>query len=266
MQVEDLTAGEFSIVGRHSAIRRAAWRQALRLFPADRSGSRPGSARVHAEPAVSSNRCQTRDLRRGFFVTGLLVTAGVWMLSMVLLVFIAHRISRPIQSLTGGLAQLAAGNLDVRLEADGVDEVADAMHAFNDTARQLKQSQERLVYFTRLASWQTLARKMAHEVKNSLTPIRLTMEELIARGRRRPLHRAGGADRRRRGADARAPRARLQPVRRRAARPVKAARRQRDWLRSALPCSAARIPRCSTICASTAVPPPSPTRTWSGAS
>ena len=56
------------------------------------------------------------------------------------------------------------------------------MHAFNDTVRQLKQSQERLVYFTRLASWQTLARKMAHEVKNSLTPIRLTMEELIARG------------------------------------------------------------------------------------
>ena len=37
------------------------------------------------------------------------------------------------------------------------------------------------MHITRLSSWQTLARKMAHEVKNSLTPIRLTMEELLAR-------------------------------------------------------------------------------------
>ena len=53
--------------------------------------------------------------------------------------------------------------------------------AFNDTAERLRQGQERLVHVTRLASWQTLARKMAHEVKNSLTPIRLTMEEILAR-------------------------------------------------------------------------------------
>ena len=45
----------------------------------------------------------------------------------------------------------------------------------------LRSGQERLVNVTRLASWQTLARKMAHEVKNSLTPIRLTMEEILAR-------------------------------------------------------------------------------------
>ena len=42
--------------------------------------------------------------------------------------------------------------------------------AFNDMAERLQRSTERLVYLTQLASWQTLARKMAHEVKNSLTP------------------------------------------------------------------------------------------------
>ena len=51
-------------------------------------------------------------------------------------------------------------------------------------ADQLQQARERLIHVTRLASWQALARKMAHEVKNSLTPIRLTMEEIISRGRR----------------------------------------------------------------------------------
>jgi nitrogen fixation/metabolism regulation signal transduction histidine kinase len=48
-------------------------------------------------------------------------------------------------------------------------------------AGRLEESTERLVTLTQLASWQTLARKMAHEVKNSLTPIRLTVEEMVAR-------------------------------------------------------------------------------------
>ncbi len=180
-QVEDLTPGEFAISG---DILRYAVRHGDQLWVYSRqTGVDLDQVRreyMHSRSLVES--LSTRDLRRGFFVTGLLVTAGVWIVSMVLLIFVAHRISRPIQSLTGGLAQLASGNLDVRLEAYGADEVADAMHAFNDTARQLNQTQERLIYFTRLASWQSLASKMAHEVKNSLTPIRLTMEELIARG------------------------------------------------------------------------------------
>ena len=57
---------------------------------------------------------------------------------------------------------------------------AAAMQAFNHMADQLQQARERLIQVTRVASWQALARKMAHEVKNSLTPIRLTMEEIIA--------------------------------------------------------------------------------------
>ena len=57
-------------------------------------------------------------------------------------------------------------------------------------ARQLQQNRDRLVYLTQLASWQVLARKMAHEVKNSLTPIRLTVEEMrgpAQRGRSQAL-------------------------------------------------------------------------------
>ncbi len=56
-----------------------------------------------------------------------------------------------------------------------------AVDAFNQMADQLQQSRERLVHLTRMASWQSLARKTAHEVKNSLTPIRLTVEEMQAR-------------------------------------------------------------------------------------
>jgi nitrogen fixation/metabolism regulation signal transduction histidine kinase len=84
--------------------------------------------------------------------------------------------------LTDGLRHLAEGKLDIRLDEHRDDEVGLAIRAFNETATQLRESRDRLVYLAQLASWQSLARKMAHEVKNSLTPIRLNMEEIIARG------------------------------------------------------------------------------------
>ncbi len=55
------------------------------------------------------------------------------------------------------------------------------MDAYNTMAGELQRSREKLLYVTRLESWQALARKTAHEVKNSLTPIRLMMEELAVR-------------------------------------------------------------------------------------
>jgi signal transduction histidine kinase len=61
------------------------------------------------------------------------------------------------------------------------DEVGRAVEAFNDMADQLEENRERLLHLARMASWQSLARKTAHELKNSLTPIRLTVEEMQAR-------------------------------------------------------------------------------------
>jgi two-component system nitrogen regulation sensor histidine kinase NtrY len=124
---------------------------------------------------------QSRDLLRGFTYTYVLLAASVWIASLVLLVYLAHRISGPIQQLTAGLSQLAAGDLAIRVEARRDDEIGRAMCAFNNMAERLQHSTDRLVYLTQLASWRTLARKMAHEVKNSLTPIRLTVEEMLAR-------------------------------------------------------------------------------------
>jgi len=122
-----------------------------------------------------------RDLRRGIKRTYVLLAAAIWLASLGMLVFLAHRISRPIQELTTGLGKLAGGDLGARVPARRDDEIGRAIGAFNNMAGRLQESTERLVYLRQLASWQTLARKMAHEVKNSLTPIRLTVEEMMAR-------------------------------------------------------------------------------------
>jgi two-component system nitrogen regulation sensor histidine kinase NtrY len=128
-----------------------------------------------------AGRVQESDFRRGFSRTLLAVAAVVWLMALGALVFLAARISRPVQQLTEGLGSVAAGDLSARVPPGGGDEIGAALEAFNHMAGQLQQARERLIHLTRLATWQALARKMAHEVKNSLTPIRLTMEEIVSR-------------------------------------------------------------------------------------
>jgi nitrogen fixation/metabolism regulation signal transduction histidine kinase len=130
---------------------------------------------AQARQLVSDSR--SRSLRRAF----LLLAAVPWLAALVILILSARRISRPIQELTAAHARIAAGDLAVRLAPTRRDELGAAMDAFNRMAEELQRNRERLLYLARLESWQALARKTAHEVKNSLTPIRLTMEELAAR-------------------------------------------------------------------------------------
>jgi nitrogen fixation/metabolism regulation signal transduction histidine kinase len=121
------------------------------------------------------------SLRRGFLLTWGLLAATIWIVALALVWILATRFSRPIVNLTDALKSLAGGNFRTRVPVERADEIGIATEAFNRTAAQLEQNRDRLVYLTQLASWQVLARKTAHEVKNSLTPIRLTVEEMVAR-------------------------------------------------------------------------------------
>lgn len=122
-----------------------------------------------------------RDVRAGFSRTLILIAAALWLAAFAGMMFLAARISRPIRQLTQGLARVAAGDLKTRVPDGGSDEIGEAMGAFNHMAGQMEHGREHLIQVTRVASWQALARKMAHEVKNSLTPIRLTVDEMVSR-------------------------------------------------------------------------------------
>lgn len=120
-------------------------------------------------------------LRRGSFPAWGLLAASIWLVALALVWLVATRFSRPIVNLTQALKSLADGDFRIRVPNERTDEIGLATEAFNRTAAQLEHSRDRLVSLTQLASWQVLARKTAHEVKNSLTPIRLTVEEMVAR-------------------------------------------------------------------------------------
>ena len=121
------------------------------------------------------------QVRAGFSYTLIFVAASLWLVALAAMIYLAARISRPIRQLTQGLGRVATGDLSVRVPGGGSDEVGEAIGAFNHMTGQMEHARERLIQVTRLASWQALARKMAHEVKNSLTPIRLTVDEMVSR-------------------------------------------------------------------------------------
>jgi len=93
----------------------------------------------------------------------------------------ARRISRPVTALAEAADRLAAGDLSHRAPEGGVGEVGELVHAFNRMGRQLEQSRDDLLRMERVAAWRDVARRVAHEIRNPLTPIRVAVHRLGAR-------------------------------------------------------------------------------------
>lgn len=90
----------------------------------------------------------------------------------------ARRISDPIRELTDATRRVAAGDLTARVEPTSRDELSALVLAFNQMASDLDRQRHDLERSNRLAAWADMARQVAHEVKNPLTPIQLAAEHL----------------------------------------------------------------------------------------
>jgi nitrogen fixation/metabolism regulation signal transduction histidine kinase len=103
---------------------------------------------------------------------GILITISISMA-------IAVRVSRPIEELARAAEEVAHGNWEVRVNARGRDEVGTLARSFNHMTAELAAQQERLIQSERVAAWRELARRLAHELKNPLFPLQLTVENLV---------------------------------------------------------------------------------------
>jgi signal transduction histidine kinase len=100
---------------------------------------------------------------------------------------VASRVTRPLEALRDGAQRVAAGELGTRVEARASGEVGDLVRAFNEMTAELGQSRARLAHAERIAAWREVARRLAHEIKNPLTPIAMSVETLReALDRQRP--------------------------------------------------------------------------------
>jgi nitrogen fixation/metabolism regulation signal transduction histidine kinase len=84
-----------------------------------------------------------------------------------------------VEQLARAARDVAAGNWDTRVEVSGDDEVGQLADSFNRMTTELLTQKERLVQTERVAAWRELARRLAHELKNPLFPLQLTVENLV---------------------------------------------------------------------------------------
>jgi two-component system nitrogen regulation sensor histidine kinase NtrY len=107
------------------------------------------------------------------------VASGGILLAIVFSLWIAARVSRPVEELARAAEEVASGSWDARVPVRGRDEVSVLARSFNHMTEQLANQRERLVQSERVAAWRELARRLAHELKNPLFPLQLTVENLV---------------------------------------------------------------------------------------
>jgi len=107
------------------------------------------------------------------------VASGGILLAIVFSLWIAARVSRPIEQLARAAENVASGNWDTQVPVRGNDEVSVLAESFNHMTEQLTSQREKLVQSERVAAWRELARRLAHELKNPLFPLQLTVENLV---------------------------------------------------------------------------------------
>ena len=116
-------------------------------------------------------------------VLALFLLASVALASL-LGALLARRIVRPVEALAAGAARVARGDLAHQVEVRAGGEVGALVEAFNRMTDDLLRERERAAVAERIAAWREVARRLAHEIKNPLTPIAMSVETL------RDAHRA----------------------------------------------------------------------------
>lgn len=111
-----------------------------------------------------------------FFIV---ITMPFMLLSFYLSLIISRQVTVPIQELAKATQHIAEDDLDYSISARAKDEFKLLIESFNSMTRDLKLNKELLKHSERSAAWRDIARKIAHEIKNPLTPIKLSAERLL---------------------------------------------------------------------------------------
>jgi two-component system, NtrC family, nitrogen regulation sensor histidine kinase NtrY len=119
------------------------------------------------------------ELKRHIRESALLAGGGGIVLAILLSGWAAARVTRPVERLAKAAHDVSVGNWNTRVLVPGNDEVAQLAESFNRMTSELLTQKERLLQAERVAAWRELARRLAHELKNPLFPLQLTVENLM---------------------------------------------------------------------------------------
>jgi nitrogen fixation/metabolism regulation signal transduction histidine kinase len=127
---------------------------------------------------------------RSLWIFAALWTLVLGLISFALAYFVSRDTARPILELRGAMERVSSGDLAHRVAPSGTKEVRYLGNAFNQMVGELQASRRALVRAERLAAWREVARAVAHEIRNPLTPIQFALERLRDEARRPEAPRA----------------------------------------------------------------------------
>ena len=126
--------------------------------------------------SVKNNRT---GIRITFAIIYVVIVSMFLFLTIVLAITFAGRLTRPIINLISASKNISAGKLDSKVpDIDSDEEIKTLNKNFNDMIDRLKKQQDKLLVAERYSAWEIVARKLAHEIKNPLTPIQLSIDRL----------------------------------------------------------------------------------------
>src|SRR5579864_7411108 len=128
---------------------------------------------------VGSSRQVYIELRNEIRSAALLAAGAGLLLAVLLSSWAAARVTKPLEKLAEAAQEVAEGNWNANVEVGTKDEIGQLAESFNRMTRELLDQRERLVQAERVAAWRELARRLAHELKNPLFPLQLTVENLL---------------------------------------------------------------------------------------
>ena len=104
---------------------------------------------------------------------------GMIVADILIALLIARQVSHPIVSLAAATRAVTEGNLDTRIDLRAEGEIGILIESFNSMTEELQTLRSRLLHSLRVGAWQEVARRLAHEIKNPLTPIQLSSERML---------------------------------------------------------------------------------------
>jgi len=116
-------------------------------------------------------------LKRGDLYAFAAILAVTIVVAVAFGTVLARSVTRRIDALASATKAVGAGNLDVRVPVQGNDELTDLSRGFNEMLAEVEVNRARVEFLQRMSTWQEMARRLAHEIKNPLTPILLAVEE-----------------------------------------------------------------------------------------
>src|ERR1700687_4314002 len=135
---------------------------------------------------VGSSRRPLIELQRQVVSTAVLVGGAGIVVAVLASLWFAARVTRPVVSVAEAARRVAAGDLGAKVEVESSDELGELPASFNRMTEDLVEQKDRTLQAERVAAWRELARRLAHELKNPLFPLQVTVENLMRAKQKSP--------------------------------------------------------------------------------